>query len=442
MYSWRAFAAVFVSLAVASAGWGQTALTEVVKPGDCFRYEVGMKLTGEMRFRKDAGTFPVKLVASATHAYPERVLSASGAIVQKSARVYETAKVSIVRGTDRSDTSLRAGRKLIVAEWLKGQHLVYSPAGALMRQELDLVNDQFDTLALAGILPGKAVNVGDTWKLPNMEAQALCGLEGMTEQKIEGKFEKVVGNDATISLAGTASGVEQGALVKATISATALFDVKAQRITKLEWKQKSDRDQGPVSPASIMEIEIVVGRKVIEMPAELNDVALVAVPRDGAPVGPMLNLEYRDPKGRFNLVHTRDWHLTAFTGDQSVLRLLDRGDYVAQVTVTPWTKAKKGEHLTPEQFKKAINETSGWKPEKELQAGEIPATDGRYAYRFSAQGQLDDVPVMQNFFLIAAPTGEQVVLTFTLPPKMADKLGARDMSMAASIEVPGVEEKK
>ena len=124
------------------------------------------------------------------------------------------------------------------------------------------------------------------------------------------------------------------------------------------------------------------------------------------------------------------------------MRLLDRGDYVAQVTVTPWTKAKKGEHLTPEQFKKAVNETSGWKPEKELQAGEIPATDGRYAYRFSVQGQLDGVAVMQNFFLIAAPTGEQVVLTFTLPPKMADKLGARDMSMAASIEVPGVEEKK
>jgi hypothetical protein len=395
-----------------------------------------------MRFRKETGTVPVKLTAAASHAYPERVLSASGAIVQKAARVYETAKVSIVRGTDRVDTSLRADRKLIVAEWQKGQHLVYSPAGALQRHELDLVSDQFDTLALAGILPGKVVNVGDTWKLPNMEAQALCGLEGMTEQKIEGKFDKIVGDEATITLAGTAAGVEQGALVKATIAATARFDVKAQRITKLEWRQKSDRDQGPVSPASTMEIEVTVARKAIDVPTELNDVAIVAVPREGAPAGPMLNLEYRDPKGRYNLVHPRDWHLTAFTGDHSVLRLLDRGDYVAQVTVTPWTRAKKGEHLTPEQFKKAMSDTSGWKPEKELQAGELPATDGRWAYRVSVQGQLEGVPVLQNFFLVAAPSGEQVVLTFTMPPKMADKLAARDLSMAASIEVPGVEEKK
>jgi hypothetical protein len=208
MYVWRSFAALVVSLVAASAGWGQTALTEVLKPGDCFRYEIGMKLTGEMRLRKDAGTMPVKLLAAATHAYPERVLAASGSIVQKAARVYESAKVSIARGTDRSETTLRTSRKLIVAEWQKGQHLVYSPAGALQRHELDLVSEHFDTLALAGILPGKAVNVGDTWKLGNMEAQALCGLEGMTEQKIEGKFDKVVGNEATLTLAGTASGVE------------------------------------------------------------------------------------------------------------------------------------------------------------------------------------------------------------------------------------------
>ena len=442
MYAWRATAALLITLATASAGWGQTALTEVVKPGDCFHYDISMKLTGEMRFRKDSGTVPVKLLASATHAYPERVLAASGSIVEKAARVYESAKVSIARGTDRSESALRADRKLIVAQWHKGQRMVYSPAGALMRTELDLVSEHFDTLALAGILPGKSVKVGETWKLANMEAQALCGLEGMTEQNIEGTFDKVVGEEATLTLAGTASGVEQGALVKATVKATASFDLKAGRITKLDWRQKSDRDQGPVSPASTMEIEIGVVRKVITVPAELNDVALVSVPRDTAPSGAMVNLEYRDPKSRFNLIHTRDWHFTAFTGDHTVLRLLDRGDYVAQVTVTPWTKAKKGEHLTPEQFRTAMNGTSSWKPEKELQANEIPAADGRYVYRLSVQGQLEDVPVLQNFFLVAAPTGEQVVLTFTLPAKMADKLGARDLSMAASVEVPGGEEKK
>src|SRR5581483_867524 len=206
-------------------------------------------------------------------------------------------------------------------------------------------------------------------------------------------------------------------------------------------RQKAQRDQGPVSPASTLDITVTLDRKEVAPPAELGDVALVSVPEGFSPPGPMTNLEYRDPKDRFALLHPRDWHLTAATGEHTVLRLMDRGDYVAQVTVTPWTSAKKGEHLTPDQFKAAMRSTSGWRPERELQAGEVPA-EGKYVYRLSEQGLLDGVPVLQNFFLVAAPTGEQVVLTFTLAPKLADKLGARDLSMAASIEVPATPEKK
>ena len=105
------------------------------------------------------------------------------------------------------------------------------------------------------------------------------------------------------------------------------------------------------------------------------------------------------------------------------------------------SKAKPGEHLSAEEFKNAMRGTSGWRPERELQSGVVPA-EGKYVYRLSEQGLLDGVQVLQNFFLVAAPTGEQVVLTFTLSPKLADKLGARDLSMAASIEVPAAPEKK
>jgi hypothetical protein len=153
-------------------------------------------------------------------------------------------------------------------------------------------------------------------------------------------------------------------------------------------------------------------------------------------------VEYRDAKGRYALLHTRDWQLTAVTENHAVLRLLDRGDFIAQVSVTPWDKANKGEHLSPEKFKEAMANTSGWQPERELQAGVVPASDGRWIYRLSAQGKLQGVEVMQNFYLVAAPTGEQVVLTFTLAPKQADKLGARDLSMAGSIELPAAVEKK
>src|SRR5262249_31421185 len=190
-------AAMILGLAAASAGWAQTcALAEVIKPGDCFRYGIDMKLAGEMRFQKEAGAVPVKLNASASHAFPERILAADGAMVQKVARIYETAKLTIERGNERSSSTLRPSRKLIVAQHHKDQALSYSPAGALYRNEVDLVSGHFDTLMLVSILPGKAIRAGETWKIPSAVAQSLCGLEGLTENKLEGKLTRVGQDEA------------------------------------------------------------------------------------------------------------------------------------------------------------------------------------------------------------------------------------------------------
>jgi hypothetical protein len=430
-------------LAAAPAGWSQTCtLSERIKPGDCFRCGIEMQLTGEMRFRQDDKLVPVKLVASASHAYPERVLAVEAGVVQKTARLYETARAAIERGGNKNETTLRVGRRLIVAQRYKDEHLVYSPAGALYRAELELVGDHFDTLPVVGLLPGKEVKVGDTWKVSNAVAQALCSLEGMTENKLTCKLEKVQADAATFSITGTVAGLESGAQVKTTIEAVGSFDLKAKRLTKVEWKQKDDRDQGPVSPASTIETKVVMTRKAVDQPKELDDTALVSAPSNFTPPSAMTHVEYRDAKGRYALLHPRDWQLTAVTENHAVLRLLDRGDFISQVSVTPWEKANKGEHITPEKFKEAMAGTSGWQPERELQAGVVPSSDGRWIYRVSAQGKLQGVEVMQNFYLVAAPTGEQVVLTFTLTPKQADKLGARDLSMAGSIEIPASVEKK
>ena len=49
---------------------------------------------------------------------------------------------------------------------------------------------------------------------------------------------------------------------------------------------------------------------------------------------------------------------------------------------------------------------------------------------------MDDVEVLQNFYLIAAPGGEQLVVAVTLTPKQAEKLGARDLALVGGIELP------
>jgi hypothetical protein len=429
---------VVVLLAAVPAGWAQTAsLAETVKAGDCFRYRLEMKLSGAMKVHSDGKAVPIKLTATASHAFPERVLAVNkDGLPERVARVYESAKAVIVAGKDRSERALRDKRRLIVAQRHKEQALVYSPAGALYRSELELTSEHFDTLCLTGLLPGKDVKVGETWKVGPGVVQALCAFEYLEKHALTGKLEGVAGGVATLSVSGTATGLELGAVVKAKVEATGKFDLKAKRLVALEWKQQDERDQGPASPASTTAATVTVSRSAVEQPAALSDVALISVPAGLAPPAALTYVEQRDPKGRFALLHGREWVLVSETDEHTVLRLMDKGDFVAQVTVTSWTKAKKGEHLSPVAFKAAMDETTGWRPERELQAGEVPSADGRWVYRLSVLGELHGVAVLQNFYLVAAPGGEQVVLAFTLAPKQADKLGARDLSLAGSIEVP------
>ena len=440
MFAWRVTGVVAWVLAAAAVGRAETyPLAEVAKAGDCFRVRLDMSLKGQMRVHKDDKVVPLTLETVGSHDFPERVLSVGGSgLPDKVVRAYETAKATIRVGGETSERVLRGDRRLIVAQRAKDQLVVYCPAGGLRRPELELTGEHFDTLSVAGLLPGKAVAVGDTWKVANPVAQALCSFEGLTEQDLAGKLEKVEGDVATFSVKGSASGIDLGALVKVKVEATGTFELAAKRLTGLEWKQDDERGQGPVSPATTVQTTTTLRRQPVEQPAALSDVATASVPAGtAAPANTLLNVECPDPKGRFDLLHAREWQLVAQTEQRTVLRLMDRGDFVAQATITPWTAAGKGKHLTPDEFRAAMNNAPGWEPERELQSGEVPTEgEGRWTYRVSAQGRLEGVAVLQNFYLVAAPGGEQVVVAVTLAPKQADKLGARDLALIGSLEVP------
>jgi hypothetical protein len=441
MAAWRTLGSVVVLLAVARLATAQTyPLAEPVQAGDCFKLHLEMTLTGDLKVTRDGKPVPLKLTATAGHDFAERVLDVGKAgLPEKTARVYEKASAAIGVGDDRSERTLRKERRLIVAQRHADQYVVYSPAGPLTREELELTGEHLDTLFLTGLLPGKAVGVGETWNVGNAAAQALCSFEGLTEQALTAKLEEVKDNVARVSVTGTASGIELGAMVKLTVTATYRFDLKTKHLTELEWRQKDDRDQGPASPATSVETTTKLTRTPIDEPEELSEVKLVSVPDKYEVPPPLLTLDYTDPKGRFDLTHGRDWQIVGQTDEHLVMRLMEQGDFVAQVTITPWTADGNKKHMSADDFREAMARTPGWEMEQELQAGEVPVpeNDGRWIYRVSALGKMDGLDVMQNFYLVAGPDGKQVVLLFTLTPKKAPKLADRDLTMACSLDFPG-----
>jgi hypothetical protein len=432
----RTLVTVLLVLASAGLAWGQSyPLAESVKADDCFRVRIEMTLSGEIKVLRDGKADKLPLTARATLEFPERVLSVTAnGLPDKAARVYQTANATVGVAKQKGDKSLRKERQLVVAQRAKDQLLTYSPAGPLTREELELVGDHYDTLGLTGLLPGKDMAVGDAWKVPNAVALALGHLEALTDQDLTCKLEEVKDKIARVSVNGTINGIELGASAKLKIEANYQFDTEAKRLTKLEWKQTDERDQGPASPSLTSESTTTITRTAIDKPDSLTDAALISVPSDDKIPEALTCVDYRDPKGRFDMTYGRDWQVVGQTNERLIVRLMDRGDFVAQATITPWASAAKGKHMTEEEFKDAMNKSAGWEAEKELQVGEVPADDGKYIYRLSMIGKLDEISVMQNFYLVAGPNGEQVVIAVTLTPRKAEKLGSRDLSLAGSVD--------
>src|SRR6266404_7617022 len=97
MTIWRFLALLVPFWLIASVAGAQThTLMEPVKPRDCFHYEIGMTLKGELRINKDGKTAAIPLAAKAEHLFTERVLDVKeNGLPSKVVRNYELARSNI-----------------------------------------------------------------------------------------------------------------------------------------------------------------------------------------------------------------------------------------------------------------------------------------------------------------------------------------------------------
>ncbi len=411
-------------------------LIEKTKVGEQCRVEMGLQLTGQIHIKNGDKTVALKLAASAEHRFPERVLSVDAAgRPARVARHYDEAKAVITVQGEKATRSLRPERRFQVAQRLGDETVTYSPVGPLAREELELTGDHLDLSMLSGLLPSTPIPAGATWTVPNPVVQALAGYDGLISQNLKCKLQEANADQAGVTFGGSLNGITRGAEVKTAVEGRYVFDRKAQKIVALEWKQKDERGQGPVSPASVTESTTTVKRRFDAGPSEsLLDGVVATVPDEPGP-GHLL-LTFRDSKGRFEFHHDRDWHIISQNERQAVLRLLDQGELIGQVNVTPWAKARPGEHLTPEELRKHIDDSPAFTVDQVLQSGQTPAEEGMWVYRLSVIGTADDVRLMQNYYAIADKQGNQVVLTFTTEVPLAEKFAERDLSIVGAMSFP------
>ena len=407
-----------------------------------------VQVSGQLQTAAGGGKkIPLKLNADAQYRFLERRLSGAGrnAETLRTARLYRFANNDAeVTPTDapagaaskKSTLKLPETRHLIVAHGRREGALLYSPTATLTYDQLDLLNTPGDSMSLLSLLPREEVAVGDSWKPETWAVQMLCGIEAMTKGEIICKLEEANASTARVSFTGSAEGATLGSPTSVQLTGEFTFDRVAKLMTHARVKQTENLAIGAAKPGLEATASVTVERSLAEDNSEaklLADSAVAEIPLEPAPEMQFLRFE----SWAVRFYHDRGWHQFHQTNDVAVLRLMEQGSLVAQVNVSPIPAAASGSHTSEEQFQTDIRQSLGKRLKSITKAEPLKprnATDRRYLFRVTVDGEADGVPMTWFYHLCAAPTGQQISFVFAVETKNLDKFNNRDLSLVRLLE--------
>ncbi len=133
------------------------------------------------------------------------------------------------------------------------------------------------------------------------------------------------------------------------------------------------------------------------------------------------------------MAYDRRWHITRDDADVTVLRLLDRGELVAQCNISPLPKLADGKRISLEEFQHDVQKTLGKHFEVLEIAAESKNTAGLNVLKVVASGTVSELPIEWRYYLLTDSTGLRVALSFTLEKKFAERFADSDATLIESL---------
>lgn len=412
-------------------------LSESVLDGGLHSVKTSLTVKGVLKTPQSGGKYSeLPLDVSAEFDYLERRLSGTGrnARALRSLRYYRkiAAKISV---QDRiTSARLPDKHRLVVAQGEPEGVLFYHPSESLTYNELELLKTPADSLSVLSLLPSSKVKTGETWTTENWVIQFLTSTEAVDQGELICKLESVESGIAKVSLKGSLKGASLGSRTSITLSGYYLYDLNQRFIKKIYLTQSEKRPpQGAITPGMDLTATVEWERVPVSDSPLLPDKLASSVSLNPSPE--QLRLRFQAPwKVRFN--YDRNWHLFHQTDKAAVLRLLDKGNLIAQCNLAPLASMAPGTRLSEERFHKYIRESLGEKF-KNVESSRVLPSDRNgniYRYRVVASGRSDGRPMHWIYYLCADASGQQVAFVFSVETQLEKQLQDRDLQMVGSLE--------
>ena len=403
-----------------------------VAPGFQQQVKVVVETVGDLKLNADGSEvkrLPIKVEANL--AYLERTLAvANNLSTIKVVRHYAEADAKVkLRESDLVHT-LRDDRRLVIAEATEKQATTFSPLGPLTREELELIDIPASSLTLAALLPLRVVKLEQSWQQPDWAIARLLGLDLVTQHDVTGTLTEVKDNIAVISLQGKVAGAIGGVTTEIELTGKLNFDLKQKAVTWLALGYKEIRAIGHAQPG----FEIVGKLRLVAAPirsaAEVNDQALANLPTKAENRSTLI--DFAAESAGYALLHDRRWNVMVDRHDVTILRMVDRGDLIAQCNISRLPQLAAGQELTLEAFQEDVKKTLGKNFSQIAEATQEAGDGGIRTLRVIVSGNADDIPIQWTYYHLSDDAGNRSSLVFTIEQNLVEKFAQIDRELIAA----------
>ena len=281
-----------------------------------YRVDLRVSISGKLSVPVGANLPPkaVSLTGSSKLVYDERPLSGEDAGGRKLVRAYREVEFDRTIGDQEQKAGIREGvRRMVVMRSDTGRKAPFSPDGPLTFGEIDVVkNDLFCPTLIPGLLPGKEVKPGDTWKATPAAVQDLTDLDTVESGELTVEYVGVVQvsgrRHAKLTVGGNVKGLNEDGPNRQKLDGMAYFDLEGERLSYLKLTGTHEMLDKDGKTTGKIEGSFVMTRTASPKADALTDVGLKGV--DLKPSDDNTLLLYDNPDLGVRLLYPRRWRVS------------------------------------------------------------------------------------------------------------------------------------
>lgn len=358
-------------------------------------------------------------------------------------------------------------------------HLADAP---LTREEADLLEVPFDPLLLDGLRPAGIPVAGLTWKVGADIAAGVLAIDTIETGELAGEISEITDGRGSLRISGTIEGAVDGVPTRLVVEAVGTVPVRRVEVpadVAAEVDDRPDSSEGRTESAASEDTE--TGRVTSRMQfAGPHDQWVVTIRehRQASHVAPGFELEarvsvsrrpsaaagadeqsgtgqtlaagqgaaamrpagggpgriwYRDPAGRYDLVHDARWRLVEEGDTGSVFRLVDRGTLVGQCSITALPRVDPTAASSVAAVQRDVETALGSQFGQFLSADDSVRDDGVRVVRVVSAGRAGDLPFRWMHHVVTDHLGQRAAAAFMVEESLVERFGGVDADLIAGL---------